>query len=185
MSTLTVQNIQGSSSSSNTISVASGHKISGAAGSIVAPGQVIQTVSTSNETTYSTTSGTFVQLGETLSITPKFATSKIYVQCYFSARHTGGDYAFAVGIGRGTANNNLTLQKKFTRHASFRSGTDNISQSQMTVAMLDSPNTTSARHYGLMFHIHSGQGGTTQLTPNTGNVDGNDSFFLMLQEIAQ
>ena len=161
-----------------TINVASGHTFHQA-------GAVLQTISTSNETNYSTTSGTFVQLGETLSITPKFATSKIYVQCYFSARHTGGDYAFAVGIGRGTANNNLTLQKKFTRHASFRSGTDNISQSQMTVAMLDSPNTTSARHYGLMFHIHSGQGGATQLTPNTGNVDGNDSFFLMLQEIAQ
>ena len=42
MSTLTVQNIQGSSSSSNTINVASGHKISGAAGSIGAPGQVVQ-----------------------------------------------------------------------------------------------------------------------------------------------
>ena len=41
MSTLTVQNIQGSSSSSNTISVASGHKLTGAAGSIAAPGQII------------------------------------------------------------------------------------------------------------------------------------------------
>jgi len=41
MSTLTVQNIQGSSSSSNTINVASGHKISGDAGSIFVPGQVI------------------------------------------------------------------------------------------------------------------------------------------------
>ena len=44
MSSLTVQNIQGSASSSNTINVVSGHKLSGAAGSIVAPGQVIQVV---------------------------------------------------------------------------------------------------------------------------------------------
>ena len=41
MSTLTVQNILGSSSSSNTINVASGHKISGDAGSIFVPGQII------------------------------------------------------------------------------------------------------------------------------------------------
>ena len=185
MSTLTVQNIQGSSSSSNTISVASGHKISGAAGSIAVPGQVIQTVSTFSETSFSTTSTTFVQLGVTLAITPQFATSKIYVQSYFSARHTGGDYSFAVGLGRGTANNNLALQRKFTRHASYRSGSDNISQSHMTVAMVDSPNTTAERHYGLMFHVHAGQGGTVSLVPNTGNVDGNDSFFIMCQEIAQ
>ena len=178
--TLSVQKIQGlaTSATPTVVEIASGHTLHQA-------GTVLQTVSTSNETTYSTTSSTFVQLGETLSITPKFATSKIYVQCYFVARHTGGDYAFAVGIGRGTANNNLALQKKFTRHASFRSGSDNISQSHMTVAMLDSPNTTSARHYGLMFHIHSSQGGTTTLTPNTGNGNGNDGFFLMLQEIAQ
>ena len=178
--TLSVQKIQGlaSSATPTVVEIASGHTLHQA-------GTVLQTVSTSNQTTYSTTSGTFVQLGETLSITPKFATSKIYVQCYFVGRHTGGDYAFACGIGRGTTNSNLTIQKEFTRHASYRSGSDNITQSHMTVAMLDSPNTTSARHYGLMFHIHSSQGGTTQLTPNTGNSDGDDSFFLMLQEIAQ
>ena len=50
MSTLTVQNIQGSSSSSNTINVGSGHKL-------YAPGhviQVVQTVATSEESTSST-----------------------------------------------------------------------------------------------------------------------------------
>ena len=179
-STLSVSKIQGlaSAATPTVVEIASGHTLHQA-------GTVLQTVSTSNQTTYSTTSATFVQLGETLSITPKFATSKIYVQCYFVGRHTGGDYAFACGIGRGTANNNLTIQQEFTRHASYRSGSDNISQSHMTVAMLDSPNTTSARHYGLMFHIHSSQGGTTQLTPNVGNSNGDDSFFLMLQEIAQ
>ena len=118
--TLSVQKIQGlaTSATPTVVEIASGHTLHQA-------GAVLQTVSTSNETTYSTTSSTFVQLGETLSITPKFATSKIYVQCYFVARHTGGDYAFACGIGRGTTNSNLALQKKFTRHASFRSGSDN------------------------------------------------------------
>ena len=102
-STLSVSKIQGlaTAASPTTVQIASGHKLTGAAGSIVAPGSIIQTVSTFSETNFSTSSGTFVQLGVTLAITPQFATSKIYVQSYFSARHTGGDYAFAVGLGRG------------------------------------------------------------------------------------
>ena len=60
MSTLTVQNIQGSSSSSNTISVASGHKISGnvthGTSSVFPAGHVIQTVT--NTSTYAVTVGT-------------------------------------------------------------------------------------------------------------------------------
>ena len=59
MSTLTVQNIQGSSSSSNTISVASGHKISGDAGSIFVPGQII------SAGTYNTGTGSGARLSTT------------------------------------------------------------------------------------------------------------------------
>ena len=44
MSTLTVQNIQGSASSSNTISVASGHVLN-------APGHILQIVHAGNNTT--------------------------------------------------------------------------------------------------------------------------------------
>ena len=75
MSTLTVQNIQGSSSSSNTISVASGHVIH-------QPGSVLQVVSaqtTGGSTNVTSTS--FVEVSNQLraTITPKFATSKLLV----------------------------------------------------------------------------------------------------------
>ena len=65
MSTLTVQNIQGSSTSSNTISVASGHKLSGTAGSIIAPGMPLQVQSTNNNThlSYGSGDGTGVATG--------------------------------------------------------------------------------------------------------------------------
>ena len=79
MSTLTVQNIQGSSSSSNTINVASGHKISGAAGSIIVPGSVIQVVSTSAETETSFTSSSFIATSTSVAITPTSTSSKILV----------------------------------------------------------------------------------------------------------
>lgn len=79
MSSLTVQNIQGSASSSNTINVASGHKILGAAGSIIAPGQVIQVISNHYTAIESTSSTSLVASAVLANITPKFATSKILV----------------------------------------------------------------------------------------------------------
>ena len=59
MSTLTVQNIQGSSSNNNTINVASGHKISGDAGSVIIPGSII------SAGTYNTGTGSGARLTTT------------------------------------------------------------------------------------------------------------------------
>ena len=80
MSTLTVQNIQGSSSSSNTISLASGHKLH-------APGHVVQAVQlhtpgnvgTSSSSILETTSTSYVDF-LTKAITTKLANSLIYVK---------------------------------------------------------------------------------------------------------
>ena len=79
MSSLTVQNIQGSASSSNTISVASGHKISGAAGSIIAPGMVLQTIQGSSTTSTSQTSTTWADTTLTANITPSSSSNKIFI----------------------------------------------------------------------------------------------------------
>ena len=82
MSTLTVQNIQGSSSSSNTISLASGHKLH-------APGHVVQAVQlsvpgnvgTSSSTQLTTTSTSYVDF-LTKAITTKLANSQIFIKTY-------------------------------------------------------------------------------------------------------
>ena len=82
MSTLTVQNIQGSSSSSNTINVASGHNLH-------APGHVVQAVQlhtpgnvgTSSSTIVSTTSTSYVDF-ISKDITTKLANSLIFVKTY-------------------------------------------------------------------------------------------------------
>ena len=105
MSTLTVQNIQGSSSSSNTISVASGHKISGAAGSIIVPGMHIQTVLAHLAQTDVTISSTsFVDTGLNVSITSKNASSKFLVSV------TGGGFY-------GKDNNSQTMWVTVQRNA--------------------------------------------------------------------
>ena len=80
MSTLTVQNIQGSSSSSNTITVASGHKISGAAGTVAVAESIVQTqqaIMAQTSTVISSTS--FVDSGLQVSLTTKLSNSKFLV----------------------------------------------------------------------------------------------------------
>ena len=78
MSTLKVNTIQPESGS--TINIPSGNKLTGAAGSIVAPGSVIQVVSTTidGQTTTSSTS-TYASTPTAATITPTSATSKILV----------------------------------------------------------------------------------------------------------
>tara|TARA_B100001063_G_scaffold154188_1_gene143893 strand:- start:383 stop:904 length:522 start_codon:yes stop_codon:yes gene_type:complete len=82
VSSLTVQNIQGSASSSNTINVASGHVLN-------APGHVVQivqlslpgNVGTSSSTVLQTTSASYVDF-LTKAITTKLANSQIYIKTY-------------------------------------------------------------------------------------------------------
>ena len=144
MSTLTVQNIQGSTSSSNTINVASGHKISGAAGSIVAPGQVIQVVGHNDIITATNTNSTsFIATTLAATITPKFATSKILVTATFSATQDGGsNHQAQVTIYRGATN----LRPSGTCNFMYDHAGGNVGFSG-TYMIFDSPATTSATTY--------------------------------------
>ena len=83
--TLSVQKIQGlaTSATPTTVEIASGHKISGnithGSGSVFPAGMVIQTVDGVDATQTTTTSTTFTASNLTVTITPKFASSKILV----------------------------------------------------------------------------------------------------------
>ena len=181
MSTLTVQNIQGSASSSNTINVASGHVLH-------APGHVIQTIDSGAKTTIVTVqSTTFTDTSMTnVAITPKFATSKIYVtvtqtiqvwndSAYATGRWrilrniAGGSYS-AVMQDDSTANGNIFA---------YDYGGSGINvYSPMTYQFLDSPNTTSQVIYKTQ--IARGANGGNRITS-----DGSNPGRMTLMEIAQ
>jgi hypothetical protein len=72
MSTLTVQNIQGSSSSGNTISVASGHVLQ-------APGHVLQVTAGGTTSRITTTSTSYADIGVSANITPSSTSSKVLI----------------------------------------------------------------------------------------------------------
>ena len=174
MSTLTVQNIQGSSSSSNTISVASGHKISGAAGSIVAPGQVLQVVQEQTNTVFSTTSTSFVDTGFAASITPKFSSSKIYVIAGLNLYNNATNGVSSTTLYR----DGSRVSDSATYGHAYGYSNAGAHVHHTTFTYLDSPNTTSSTEYKIYITCQT-NGGTLKLCVN------NSSSTLTLMEIAQ
>ena len=80
--TLSVQKIQGLATSADptTVEIARGHKLSGAAGSIITPGQVIQVQHASFGSQISSTSSTQTATGIAMDFTPHKANSKLLVR---------------------------------------------------------------------------------------------------------
>ena len=97
MSTMYVNNIQALSGTA--ITIPTGHTLT--AGEITAPGHVIQMVDATGATQTSTTSNnTWVATNASVSITPKFNNSKIYLS------HTAGGLTFA-----GTGDRGLRIKR--------------------------------------------------------------------------
>jgi hypothetical protein len=113
-------------------------------------GAVLQVVTSSTNTQQTTTSSTFVDAtGLSVSITPSSASNKIFVIC-----------TTAGASGNSVATSDYTLLRGVTNLATnlFNRifGTD--STGQISMAILDSPNTTSATTYKAQFRRSSASG---------------------------
>ena len=173
MSTLTVQNIQGSSSSSNTINVASGHKISGnvthGTSSVFPAGHVIQTVNSTSTSTVSTSSNT-AQALISASISPKFTNSVIHIDGYIGR--------FQLGYGSSNAYGTITMLDPSDNTLAEGVGGSAIANSMpIAIHAVHSPNSTSSQTYELRLAAASGGTGTV-------STDG-QRYSLKLTEIAQ
>tara|TARA_B100000963_G_scaffold244008_1_gene213696 strand:+ start:619 stop:1155 length:537 start_codon:yes stop_codon:yes gene_type:complete len=178
MSTLTVQNIQGSSSSSNTINVASGHVLQ-------APGHVLQVQSTTVNSMVSQSAGgagTFYDIsGMSVAITPKSASNKILVTYSVNVSNstTGRNDTMRLLrdstaiVGTGGANHNATEYFRLDSQWHIRNVNGNY---------LDSPNTTSATTYKLQWAM---EGGVGYLNRRGGSADYSTISSITVMEIAQ
>ena len=175
MSTLKVNTIQPESGS--TINIPSGNKLTGVAGSIAAPGSVIQVVSTTVQAQTTTTSqNTFDATSTAATITPTSATSKILVSVssgLFWLNGSGGASATIYRNGSNIHPNNMY----FVRTYPVTSPGSKI-QTTGPMSYLDSPASTSALTYTV--YVVATWGGTVQWGSN-----GNDCATMTLQEIAQ
>ena len=171
MSTLTVQNIQGSSSSGNTISVASGHVLQ-------APGHVLQVLSVANGTQENTTSTSYVASANiTLQITPSSTSSKILTICSPTLRvyeNNGSNANMRFALSR-DGGNNFLYQAVLRNYDYGNSGT--LTDIALSKTFLDSPSTTSTLTYTM--YVKMLEGDQVEINP-----DGSDRSSLTLMEIA-
>jgi len=156
--------------SGNTITINSGDKISGAAGSIVAPGQVIQVVSGTHATETSFTSSSFFSSSTAVTITPTSTSSKIFVSAVVPVQSaTSGIIIYTLYRGSTNLGNSTYGMGRFYDN--------NNRDANATMIILDSPSTTSATTYAV-YMLASG-GGT-----HYHNI-ANEPSHIIAQEIAQ
>ena len=160
--TLSVQKIQGlaTSATPTTVEISSGHKLTGAAGSIVAPGQVLQTVEATDSTQTTTTSGSYVDTGLTATITPSSTSSKILAIAKLNIFGGGGGYMIAATMIRTIGGTSTNLAENdgagmIQHNCPDISGNYSIGADHSAM-ILDSPSTTSAVTYKMQFKNNTG-----------------------------
>ena len=171
MSTLAIDTIQGATTATSV-------DMSGVTGLQMPAGHIIQTVHTSTNTQVQTSSGGFVETGLNLSITPKFATSKILVTVSQNIQTSSTSYC-QICLRRGTAASDTNLSIIVTPEGYNNSSYEEINQ--IPFSWLDSPATTSSTRYFVSMERLSGSANITAQTQTSGN----SVSTMVLQEIAQ
>jgi hypothetical protein len=158
----------------NTLTNASG------TGPTYAPGHVVQVVEGRTSTQVGTTSTEFVSTGLTATITPRSATSRIFIVAQTTAL-IGNRAAFAVfTVFRGTVSGTNLGNGTNGAAILYPSGSPGASVKQASISLVDSPNTTSAQTYTLAFKYLTTNNEVSLLT----NYNGAQSS-MTLMEIAQ
>ena len=177
VSTLKTNTIQAATGTS--ISVASGHKISGAASSILAPGMIVQTVQSSTTTYFNTTSSSFAN-AFTAQVTPTLATSKIMIigsMCGIA--NNGGGANVEARLNRNLSGD--TVVGKYNRICHISGGTFLALTHNFTE--IDSPNTTSTITYEYQIRTQNGTNSVRFCDYHTGTADSRSTLTFI--EIAQ
>ena len=174
--TLSVQKIQGlaTSATPTTVEIASGHKISGAAGAISVPGQVVQVQTAASPAFTSSTSTTLVDVF-TLNFTPKFSNSllKIDICCRYQENGTDSNLKYRVL-------NDSTTEYDVTNYSAYQGGATNTIET-LTFHVFASAGSTSARDIKFQMAKVS-SGGTFYINPNGQTTE---ESRLTVMEIAQ
>jgi hypothetical protein len=158
------------------------------AGSTYAPGHVVQVVSATKTDAFSTTSTSYTNVtGLSATITPKFASSKIYVSATVNGNGTPGATMMFMRLTRaGTAI--LVGDTAGSRNRSGQSGisADTAATYAYIVSGLDSPSSTSNLTYTVQVH---GSSSTVFVNRSSNDSDSNQIprtvSSITVMEIAQ
>jgi hypothetical protein len=130
-------------------------------------GSIVQVISTTKTDTFSTPSTSFTDItGLSLSITPKFATSKILIITMINSSTTnGGTFALlrdSTVVGSGTA-----AGTRSTGISAYNLGGSSQFGSGGSIVFLDEPNTTSATTYKIQTKAIAGTAYINRATDDT------------------
>ena len=142
MSTLTVQNIQGSSSSGNKINVASGHVLQ-------APGHILQVKQAQFLGNYNFSDASYQDITDlTLSITPSSTSNKILAKCILCAS-ANSNQRFGVRIVRDGSMifTPTSLSNRTAAHVFGDGAGSNKPTMPSVIELLDAPSSTSSLTY--------------------------------------
>jgi hypothetical protein len=114
-------------------------------------GQILQVVNANYSTTISTTSTSFIDTGITITITPKFATSKILVLANPNGVYSNTN---AVGVNTRLVRNSTQIAI-IDSIAGYASG-GSSGAGGVSISYLDSPATTSATTYKIQYASSNG-----------------------------
>jgi hypothetical protein len=159
MSNLTVQNIQGSASSSNTINVASGHKISGnvthGTGSVFPAGHIIQTLQTQDATELSTTSTSYATSTLAQAITLANNTNKVLITVSASL-YISGYFMYATVYRNHSGISDTDIAPSSAGLAQLHAA--GAQGDPIAITFLDDPQTTNEITYTVMVKVQGGTG---------------------------
>ena len=178
-SILSVEQLQGlaAGSTPNTVTIPTGQKIVATdSGSIVAPGQVLQTIYSTFNTQTLKAANTTTSTGHSATITPKFANSKILVQHMGTVYNEGNNLHQYRTVYRGSTNL-APSGEGLTLHSAGASSMGRWSSIGFNI--LDNPATTSAITYTIYYRGNSSSSNTYYCYGT------NYPQTLILQEIAQ
>jgi len=161
----------------NTIQAATGTTVNVASGQVLTqPGSVIQTLNATTSTGLTTTSGTLADVGLSVTITPKFASSKILVNvCQNGFQKSAHDTSAKHILLRGSSEISILATP-----LGYNASTNTEVSATSGITFLDSPSTTSATTYKTQFCRISGSG-TVYFQTST---SGQSKSTITLMEIA-
>lgn len=173
-----------------TIEIPSGHKLTAAAGSITAPGQVLQTLVATKTDTMGNTSTSFTDIPNmTITITPSSTSSKILFSWHVSLG-INGDIAHGYINAVRDSTNLLVADAADQRVLATNVMNPGGASGAMFVSsgvFLDSPSTTSATVYKIQIKSSNGQAiyvNRAGRDTNNNQHDGRATSSMSVQEIA-
>ena len=167
----------------NTITINSGDKISGDAGSIIAPGNIIQVINgPANAARVSSSSTSYVDSAITATIIPKFATSKILVR-YNAIMLNSNNYYIYTRVVRNIDGGSFGVINANEDDMTLDGYTDTASWFMSGHEALDSPNTTGTCIYKVQFR--SANSANLAYIGRGTSTDNKNSMNITLMEIAQ